>query len=112
LRSGNVEEILLELFETTDTGEDGGLEISISSQADNPNLIPFRITARHAERVAIIAESNPQPLVMVTDTTNYPEGVIIGTLSLQGPSVVSCYVLRQGYLYKNSRHVDVAASGY
>jgi hypothetical protein len=111
-RMSSVEEILLELFETTDSGEDGGLEILISSEVDNPDLVPFRITARHAEKVAILAENNTHPLVMVTDTRNYPEGVIIGALALQRPSVVSCYVLRQGYLYKNSRRITIAASSY
>lgn len=106
-KTNNVNDILLTLFGTTEIGEDGGLEIEMAQIAESQKRIPFKITARHSEKVAIIVEQNQYPLVLVADATNYPNGVIIGTMDLNQSSTISVYAFRQDLLFRNSRLVQV-----
>lgn len=98
----NVDEILLSLFNTTDVGEDGSIRIETSQQAESNLRIPFRITARYAEKVAVVAHSQSKPLILVADTSSNPDGVVIATMDLQQSSKLTCYVLKQGQLSGHS----------
>ena len=106
-QSQSVEEILLNLFDTRESGEDGSLRISVPPEAENAGLVPFRVEASHSEKVAIIVEGNRLPLACVFDATNYPQGTVIGTLRLERSSRVSCYAMKQGLLYRNAASVRI-----
>ena len=106
-QSESLEEILLNLFDTRESGEDGSLRISVPPEAENAGLVPFRVEASHSEKVAIIVEGNRLPLACVFDATNYPQGTVIGTLRLERSSRIFCYAMKQGLLYRNSASVRI-----
>ena len=103
----SVNAILDQLFDTRDAGEDGSLKITLPREAENRMLVPIRVEASHSEKVAIIIEQNRFPLACVYDSTDYPAGTFIGMLELDESSVISCYALKQGLLYRHSAVVRV-----
>ncbi len=109
-RSESVSEVLQILFGTTDAGEDGGINIELSPQAESRQRIPFRITAPYTDKIALLVEQNRHPLVLTVDSNHYANGVIIGTMDLAQSSVVSVYTFRQQQLYKHSRRLRVPVS--
>ena len=111
-RNKNIDTILENLFDTTQSGEDGAISIQTPLDAESGQRIPFRITARYAEKVAIFAEGNQQPLILVADTRQYPQGVIFGTVDLDQSCNITCYALRQGFLYRKSRWVSLPVPGF
>ena len=106
-RSQSVEEVLANLFDTRDSGEDGSLRISVPPEVENAGLVPFRVEASHSEKVAIIVDGNRYPLACVLEAANYPQGTIIGTLRLERSSRISCYAMKQGLLYRNAVSVRI-----
>ena len=106
--SSYIDQVLTELFGTAVSGEDGGIQIDVPTEAVNQFIVPFRITARNAEKIAVLAERNTEPLIMVLETDNSRPGVVTGTFILERDSEISCFALRQGVLYKNSKYVRLA----
>jgi predicted secreted protein len=111
-RAQSVDDILMELFETSDAGEDGSIIIQVPLEAEHQAYIPFRISAAGAEKIAVLVDSNPEPLVLSMVPGENTDGVVIGTLQMRSSSTISCYVLKQGQLYLASRQVRLAESGY
>ena len=106
-QSESVEEILLNLFDTRESGEDGSLRISAPSEAEHAGLVPFRVEASHSDKVAIIVDGNRFPLACVVETASYPQGTVIGMLRLEQSSRISCYAMKQGLLYRNTTAVRI-----
>ena len=111
-RAKSVDDILMELFETSDVGEDGSIHIQVPLEAEHRAYIPFRISATGAEKIAVLVHNNPEPLVLSMVPGENTDGVVIGTLQMQSSSTISCYVLKQGQLYHASRQVRLTESGY
>ena len=111
-RDKKIESILEDLFGTTESGEDGAISFQIPLDAESSQRIPFRVTAQYAEKIAILAEGNKHPLILVADTSQYPQGVILGTVDLDRSCKITCYALRQGFLYRKSRWVNLPVSGF
>jgi hypothetical protein len=111
-RSEKIDPILEDLFDTTQSGEDGAILIQMPLDAESDQRIPFRITARYAEKIAIFAEGNRQPLVLFANTSQYPQGIILGTVDLDQSCNITCYALRQGFLYRKSRWVNLPVPGF
>ena len=106
-QSQSVDEILLNLFDTRESGEDGSIRISVPPEVENAGVVPFRIEASHSEKVAIIVDGNRFPLACVFEGANYPQGTVIGTLRLERSSSISCYAMKQGLLYRNAVSVRI-----
>ena len=111
-RNKNIDAILENLFDTTQSSEDGAILIQTPLDAESGQRTPFRITARYTEKVAIFAEGNQQPLILVADTSQYPQGVILGTVDLDQSCNITCYALRQGFLYRKSRWINLPVPGF
>lgn len=107
-RETRSENILMILFDTVETAEEGGIRIDMPTEIINPDAVPFRVSAPDAEKVAVLAKGNAHPLVLYCESPDYPEGVLMGTFKLERNSEVACYVLRQGLLYWNSIPVRIA----
>lgn len=107
-RETSTEHILMRLFETTETAQEGGIRIEIPAEVINPDTVPLRISAPDAERIAVLVKGNRHPLALHCESADYPEGVVIATIRLERSSEVACYVLRQGLLYWNSTPVRIA----
>jgi predicted secreted protein len=111
-RAQSVDDILVELFETSDAGEDGSINIQVPLEAEHQAYIPFRISATGAEKIAVLVDNNPEPLVLSMVPGKNTDGVVIGTLQVQSSSTISCYAFKQGQLYLATRRVRLAESGY
>lgn len=108
----SVEQILNQLFETNDVGEDARIHIHVPREAEHRALVPFRIVAPGAERIAVMVDNNPQPLVMTMDIVGNANGVMMGTLKMKTASYISCYAMKQGQLSRAARWVRIAERGY
>ena len=114
----DVNEILLKLFDTDQVVYDASIKIEAPKEAENPKFVPFRISIFDAEKIAIFVDKNSKPLLMTvegevdqTETGNVIK-MVSATMNLESSSNLSCYVLRKGELFHNSRFIDVAQSGY
>ncbi len=107
----SVEQILNQLFETNDVGEDASIRIHVPRVAEQREFVPFRISAPGAEKIALMVDNNPQPLVMTMDVGS-TSGIVMGTLKMKTSSSISCYAMKQGQLYRTARWVRIAQSGY
>ena len=109
--SAAVDDILLRLFGTRDSGEDGSLRLNVPREAENRLVVPFRVDAGGADKIAVLALANRFPLACVADSANYPHGALLGVLKLEQSSIIACYAMKQGLLHHNSAPVRVAALG-
>ncbi len=107
----SVEQILTQLFATNQVGEDASIDIEVVREVQHREFVPFRISAPAAEKIAVIVDNNPQPLVMTMDVVGNCNG-IIGILQMNTASYISCYVMKQGQLYRAARWAGISASGY
>lgn len=114
----HVNDILLQLFETDQAIYDASIKIDVPMEAENAQFVPFRISTIGAERIAIIVNENATPLLMTVegdaDQTNKNDliKVISATMRLESASHLSCYVIKQGELFQNSRYIDIAQPGF
>ena len=111
-RANTVEDVLLGLFDTTDAGEDRSIRIESPLEAEHAAHIPFRIVTPGASQVAVLVTGNTRPLVLFSDLSNYPEGIIYGSLVMERQSSIAVYVIRQGSLFWNSRIVRLPVAGF
>ncbi len=110
--ASSIEQILNQLFETSYAGDDASIAIRIPREAEHRELVPFRMSAPGAEKIAVIVDNNPQPLVMVMTIATPADGVVMGTLKMKTDSYISCYAMKQGQLYRAARWVRISQSGY
>ncbi|MXZ81116.1 MAG: hypothetical protein F4Z15_07070 [Gammaproteobacteria bacterium] len=108
-RSRDIDSVLIELFQTADSGQDGSLRIDVPVEAVNASVVPFRIVASNTERLAVFVEGNARPLLLVTEEAHRPHREMTGAFRLDRDSLVTCYALRQGELFRNSRPVRLIA---
>lgn len=106
--SNEIDEALVRLFGTNEYGEDGGIIITAPFEAENRELVPFKIRTNHYEKLAVFVHGNSRPLALYTEVKDYSSTMIVGTLKMQTSSEVSCYVMKQGLLFKNTTYVRVS----
>lgn len=108
-RSRDIDSALIELFQTADSGQDGSLRIDLPVEAVNAAVVPFRIVASNTERLAVFVEENARPLLLVTEEAHRRHCEVTGAFRLDRDSLVTCYALRQGELFRNSRPIRLIA---
>ena len=96
------------LFETSDASDDGSIEMTIPLETGHQFLVPFKIRAPGAEKIALFFDGNEQPLILTMDQITQPEAVVIGRLRIEHPGNLICYVLRNGSIGRASRRVSVS----
>lgn len=99
------ESILTELFDTAQSAQDGSLRIDLPVEVVNPDIIPFRVAATDAERLAVLIQGNQWPLLLKTEVEHRAYCEITGMFRLEQGGEFSCYALRNGKLYKNTQTV-------
>ncbi len=111
-KSNSMEEALFHLFGTREWGEDASINIQVPIEAEHHAFVPFRVSAKGAEKIAVMIDNNPQPLVIVMDEFIDSDPVMMGTLQMHSSSYFSCFVFKQNQVFRASRFIRLSASGY
>ena len=109
--SNGVEEAISEF--TGGAGpEDGGVVLEVPEIADNGGAVPVRVTAEGARRIALFADGNPSPGVVVFAFGPLATPAAATRIRLAGSqNVIAVAELADGTFRKASRAIAVTAGG-
>ena len=111
-----MEDALLALVGQADIANDKALNFKVGtppSYAINGASVPIQVQSEleNIERVAIIVEKNPFPLVMSLDVTPAIKLPIKSLIKIREDSNVIAIIRAEGKLYKTTRFVEVDIGG-
>lgn len=106
--SSKVEQVLLFYFGTSDAADDASIRITAPLVTENREVVPFKIHAPGAEKIAVMTDANPEPLIIAMDRVMDKSGVIIGRAQLRRTGYLMCYVMRNDILTRASARINVA----
>jgi len=108
--ASTVEQVLGYYFGTTDAADDASIKIILPIASEHKHLIPFKIIAPSADKIAVVTDANSEPLILAMDQIKQSPSVIVGRARIERSGMLSCYVMRNGALGRSSRRVTI--SGY
>ena len=109
--SNGVEQAIAE-FTGGAAPEDGGLVLEVPEIADNGGAVPVRVTAEGARRIALFADGNPSPGVVVFAFGPLATPAAATRIRLAGSqNVIAVAELADGTFRKASRAIAVTAGG-
>ena len=91
---------------------DGGMEIEVPEIADNGGAVPVRVAAEGARRIALFADGNPSPDVVVFAFGRLATPAASTRIRLAGSqNVIAVAELADGAFRRASRAIAVTAGG-
>ena len=109
--SNGVEEAISE-FTGGAAPEDGGLVLEVPEIADNGGAVPVRVAAEGARRIALFADGNPSPGVVVFAFGRLATPAAATRIRLAGSqNVIAVAELADGTFRRTSRAIAVTAGG-
>ena len=94
------------------TPEDGGVVLEVPEIADNGGAVPVRVAAEGAKRIALFADANPSPGVVVFEFGRLATPAASTRIRLAGSqNVIAVAELADGTFRKASRAITVTAGG-
>lgn len=108
--ASTVDQVLGYYFGTTDAADDASIKIILPIASEHRHLVPFKIIAPNAEKIAVLTDANSEPLILAMDQIKQSPSVIVGRARFERSGMLTCYVMRNGNLGRSSRRVTV--SGY
>ena len=114
--AASVEDALLALLGYAEVAEHSAVQFKVGSPpsyAVNGASVPIEIRSdlKNIERVAVLVEKNPFPLVMSLDFTPAVKLPFKSMIKIREDSVVMAIIRADGKLYKTSRFVEVDIGG-
>lgn len=106
--STEIDQVLSFYFGTSDAADDASIRIIAPLVTERRELVPFKIEAPGAEKIAIVTDANPEPLILAMDQITDKSGVVIGRARLQKTGLLICYVFRNNVLTRATRKVNVS----
>ncbi|MGB5708931.1 MAG: thiosulfate oxidation carrier protein SoxY [Arenicellales bacterium] len=106
--STEINQVLSFYFGTSDAADDASIRIVAPLVTEQRELVPFKIEAPGAEKIAILTDANPEPLILAMDQIADKTGVVIGRARLQKTGLLKCYVLRNNVLTRATRKISVS----
>ncbi|MGI9319705.1 MAG: thiosulfate oxidation carrier protein SoxY [bacterium] len=103
-----IEQVLAFYFGTSEAADDASIRITAPLVTESSELVPFKIEAPGATKIAVITDANPEPLILAMDQIVDNAGVIIGRARLQRTGLLECYVMRGDVLTRASLKINVA----
>ena len=103
-----IDDVLNFYFGTTESEDDASIKITIPLATVDNRLVPFKINAPGAEKIAVFTDANPKPLVMAMEQVSDRRGTLVGQAQLMHSGSIFCYVLRDGVLSHGSRQILVS----
>ena len=109
--SNGVEQAIAE-FTGGATPTEGGVVVEVPEIADNGGAVPVRVAAEGARRIALFADANPSPGVVVFAFGSLATPAASTRIRLAGSqNVIAVAELADGTYRKASRAVAVTAGG-
>ncbi len=106
--STEINQVLNFYFGTSDAADDASIKIIAPLITEHQALVPFKVEAAGAEKIAVVTTANPEPLILAMEQIRDPRGMIIGRARLEKTGILSCYVWRNGTLGRASQNITVA----
>ena len=97
-------------FGIRDAADDASIAIVAPLEVPSGDLVPFRVSAPGAEKVAVLTDANPEPLVMTMDQVHGGHAVMIGRARMNGSGHLACFALRNGRLGRSTLRVEIAGA--
>ncbi len=110
--STEIEQVLLFYFGTSDAADDASIRIIAPLVTENRELVPFKIEAPGAEKIAVLTDANPEPLILAMEQVTDKAGIVIGRARLRRTGSLACYVMRNEVLTRASLKINVAGHWY
>ena len=109
--TNGVEEAIAE-FTGGATPRDGGVSLEVPEIADNGGAVPVRVAAEGARRIALFADGNPSPDVVVFAFGRLATPAASTRIRLAGSqNVIAVAELADGAFRRASRAIAVTAGG-
>lgn len=108
----DIEQVLLFYFGTSDAADDASIEITAPLVTENSELVPFKIEAPGAEKIAVLTDANPEPLILAMDQITDKAGIVVGRARLRRTGYLACYVMRNEVLTRATLKINVAGHWY
>lgn len=105
--AGDFGDVLEQLFGVREASDDASIEIKVSLEAPHGDLVPFRVAAPGVEKIALLTDTNSDPLIMVMDQILERHAVMIGRARMRHSGRLVCFVLRDGRLGRAERRVEI-----
>ena len=102
---GNVLEFY---FGVRDAADDASIIISAPLEVASGELVPFRVSAPGAERLAVLTDANREPLIMTMDQVLGRQAVMVGRARMDVSGHLACFALRNGRLGRSTQRVEIA----
>ena len=105
--SAEIEQVLAFFFDTVEAADDASIRITAPLMTTHKQLVPFKIEAPGAEKIAVLFDANTEPLIMAMNQNNNSQGVVIGRARLAGSGNLHCYALRNGIVGRATLRITV-----
>jgi sulfur-oxidizing protein SoxY len=100
------------VFGAGDAADSKDITITAPLQAENGAVVPVKVeTKLPAQKIAIVAEKNPTPLITALDLSGGALGYYSVRIKMGATSNVVAYVQSGGKLYKAAQEVKVTVGG-
>ena len=106
--ANEIDQVLNFYFGSSDAADDASIKITAPLVTERKELVPFKIEAAGAEKIAVVTDANPEPLILAMEQIHDRHGVIIGRARLDKTGLLSCYVMRNGLLGRASQRITVS----
>lgn len=103
-----IEEVLAFYFGTTKAADDASIKIIASQIVSENQLVPFKIHAPGARKMAVLFDHNPSPLIMAMDQRLNHHGIIIGRARITTSGTLHCYAMRNDLVGHATLRLSVA----
>lgn len=94
-------------FGTDLAADDASIELIAPLTTERNKLVPFKVRAPGASRIAILFDGNEQPLVLCVDRRLPGSGYISARARLARSGFIHCYALRGDQLGRVTRKINV-----
>jgi sulfur-oxidizing protein SoxY len=112
LSSNSLDEALQAAFGSSDVTDSTDVEIKAPLQAENGAVVPIQVSTKiPVEKLAIISEKNPIPMVTVLNTSESAGSMYSTRIKMGETSPVHCVVSSGGKLLRATQEVKVTVGG-
>ncbi len=94
-------------FGIREAQDDASILMQAPREVLHGEMIPFRVTAPHVEKMALLTDANREPLIMTLEQPSASQSVMIGHARLNRGGRLLCYALRNGRLGRAEHPVQI-----
>ncbi len=106
----SIEDILEMLFGVREASDDASIDIEAPLEVLQGEWVPFRVSAPGVEKIALLTDAHPEPLIMVLEQMQNHPTVMIGSIRLERNGQLICFAWRDGQLGRAEHPVRIAGT--